>query len=136
MRDGQHFLPGCSAAPGTARRITAEALGEHPLLAETELVVSELVTNALRHTRSGQPGGMIGMTVERNGEAIRIEVVDNGPRADRPGSSPAVLPCDLSREHGRGLLLVDSLAHEWGVTDHPNGYRSVWVLLREDETNA
>lgn len=131
MRDRQHFLPGHPTSAGSARRITAVALGSHPLVSVAELVVSELVTNALRHTRSGGPGGEIGVTIECDGETVRLEVVDNGTKAGG-SDGPMVLPRDSTREHGLGLVLIDSLAHAWGITDHPNGYRSVWVLLSED----
>lgn len=134
MGTGQYCISGRPEASGVARRIVAKSLGRsHPLLPQAELIVSELVTNAVRHTRSGLADGQVGVTVEQDGHGrVRIEVIDNGPKPGGP-SMPTVLPCELLREHGYGLLLVADAAQEWGVIHHPNGYCSVWAVLHPQE---
>ncbi|MFF8387412.1 ATP-binding protein [Streptomyces kanasensis] len=100
------------------RRITAAYLrsrGLLPVLHTAQLVVSELVTNAIRHGR-----GEVGLTVAAGADGLRIEVSDDNP-------APARLrPADEADECGRGLLLVDALATTWGVS--PDGHTTRAVL--------
>ena len=82
------------------------------------LLVSELVTNVVLHVRSPMT-----VHVERDDDLLRVQVDDSSlvppvrreARADRPG--------------GRGLLLLDTLAGEWGVLTGGSG-KSVWFELR------
>jgi anti-sigma regulatory factor (Ser/Thr protein kinase) len=109
-------------APLAARRFVTSLLGRRPYLGlvtpeAAQLVVSELATNAVIH--AGTP---FSVTVALNGSAIRISVRDwNG--------TPPILrsPRPASRS-GRGLLLVDAIAHDWGVEDDPEG-KIVWADL-------
>ncbi|WP_026123278.1 ATP-binding protein [Nocardiopsis chromatogenes] len=80
-----------------------------------EVVVSEFFGNAVRHTASGEPGGEV--TVELSGgdgRPIRLSVVDQGSRSDRPATAARVLAPTLSRPDGRGLFLAAALSSEWG----------------------
>ncbi len=89
-----------------------------------ELVLSELVTNALRVPAPGDR--MVGVRIEcrGSGELLRLEVSDAGagrPEVRQPG--------ELDKG-GRGLLLVESLAHRWGVDERPAGIgKTVWAEL-------
>ncbi|MCX4548180.1 ATP-binding protein [Streptomyces sp. NBC_01387] len=89
-----------------------------------ELVLSELVTNALRVPAPGDR--MVGVRIEcrGSGEFLRLEVSDAGagrPEVRQPG--------ELDKG-GRGLLLVQSLAHRWGVDERPAGIgKTVWAEL-------
>jgi serine/threonine-protein kinase RsbW len=78
-------------------------------LRDVRLLVSELVTNAVRHANLGD-GDMIGLVVELMGDALRVEVRDPGggfvPKAPSP---------DPARPSGWGLYLVAELADRWGV---------------------
>lgn len=76
--------------------------------------VSELATNAITHTPSGLPGGMVTVLIEpgpQPGE-MRVTVRDDGPAAgwEIPAPPPDVIP-----EHGYGLAIVDTLAADWGT---------------------
>jgi anti-sigma regulatory factor (Ser/Thr protein kinase) len=94
------------------------------LCADAVLLVSELVTNAIRHTLSARILCGIGMVSEG---CVRLEVHDHDysgrglPRRE-PG------PDD---EGGRGLLLVEELSDTWGVDrSRLTGGNAVWATLR------
>jgi len=83
-----------------------------------ELMVSELVTNCIRHTDSG-----FDLTVALSTEQIRVEVTDRG--LGEPGMrSPR--PSDPT---GRGLRIVDMLSTNWGHEKRPGGAKTVWFTL-------
>jgi len=84
-----------------------------------ELLLSELVTNALIHTRNGAV-----VTVTSAPARLRVEVRDFVT-----GQEPApYVPNADDGTHGRGLLLVQSLADSWGVTMQALG-KIVWFEL-------
>jgi anti-sigma regulatory factor (Ser/Thr protein kinase) len=86
-----------------------------------ELLTSELVTNALVHT---DRDAVLTATVGPRG--LRVEVRDfvaRVPRLYLPGCEPSG-----DGTHGRGLLLVQSLADAWGVRTHGVG-KAVWFEL-------
>ncbi|MFC4329904.1 ATP-binding protein [Streptomyces andamanensis] len=113
-------FPRDERAAGEARVMVATVLAVWHLprlVADAELVASELVTNAVRHAR----GPDVGMTVTRTGHAkVCVAVADGSPLLPRPGSG------DLMAETGRGLCLVDGLSRDWGVTPCGRG-KSVWA---------
>lgn len=94
------------------RALVRDVLGEdHPSVHEAALIISELVSNAIRRSRSSQPGGTVAIAVEtapRSGD-VRIRVRDAGGTG-----APVLINSDRDREHGRGLAVIDSLAAEWG----------------------
>jgi GAF domain-containing protein len=110
-----------------ARRFAVSALtdvGRLELVAEAELVVSELVTNALLH---GLPPVVV--RIAAHGPGVRIEVADgsrSAPVRARPGSDAMT---------GRGMGLVDSVSARWGVALLPGG-KSVWCELEPGDTEA
>lgn len=73
------------------------------------LLVSELVTNSVRHAglRRGTP---ITLTVDVGPYGVRVTVVDPGP-----GFIPPVGPPEPDSEGGWGLYLVDRISDRWGV---------------------
>ncbi|MEV5606132.1 ATP-binding protein [Streptomyces sp. NPDC052299] len=81
-----------------------------------ELLITELVTNALRYGRADS----IGVRVLRTERAVRIEV------ADGTAVVPTVRRASASDECGRGLFLVEAVADDWGVGD---GGAVVWCAL-------
>jgi serine/threonine-protein kinase RsbW len=116
-------LPATAQAPGLARQAVRETLPSWQLaqLEETALLlVSELVTNAVRHARNG--GRMIALRLETTAGGLRIEVHDGDSRWPQPGT-----PDDLD-ESGFGFVLVTALARTWGVTDLAVG-KAVWAEL-------
>ncbi|MGW2781544.1 ATP-binding protein [Streptomyces populi] len=100
-----------------ARRLVTAQLGEWDLeeLAETaELLVSELVTNALRHTR-----GPLRLNLCLRGDRLQCEVEDTEPLC------PVRREPDADAEGGRGTELLDLLAESWGSTCTPTG-KTMW----------
>ncbi|MEU8459657.1 ATP-binding protein [Streptomyces sp. NPDC029003] len=122
------FLTRCSRAPGRARAALRARLREWKVEGEpaqtAELLLSELVTNAVRH--AGAPQGRdIGVRVTRHGGVLRVEVADAGDPVDlEPG---AARPCD---ERGRGLFIVAALSVRWGQFPRPHGIgKTVWAEI-------
>ncbi|WP_371602834.1 ATP-binding protein [Streptomyces sp. NBC_01220] len=121
-------LSRCRSSVPRARAALRAALGEwrsgQPLGDEAELVLSELVTNAVRVPVPGDR--MVGVRIEcrGRGEFLRLEVSDAGP------GRPEVRRPDELDKGGRGLLLVEALAHRWGVDVRRAGIgKTVWAEL-------
>ncbi|WP_433417554.1 ATP-binding protein [Microtetraspora malaysiensis] len=121
-RMSRHFL-GSPASITEARRFVTTFLRGWPSLESAELIVSELATNAVRHSASGRFGGLFIVTIRVNHRRLWLGVADEGgPR------SPELLPAYEEAEGGRGLMLVSTLATGWGVLGDHNG-RTVWAVL-------
>ena len=106
-------------APRAARAFLAEHLGpvDPDSAYAAALCASELVTNGVLHARTPI---VLGLTL--GAERLLVTV------ADTAGGSPQPPPPDDERPSGRGLMLVDALADEWGVTDLPDG-KTVWFTV-------
>jgi anti-sigma regulatory factor (Ser/Thr protein kinase) len=108
------FEAGPTAASAARNALIAlEGRVDEDLLADVRLLVSELVTNSVRHSdiRSGEA---VRMDVSVSETALRVEVSDGGQ-----GFEPTPRDLDRSRPGGWGLYLVDELADRWGVVrDH------------------
>jgi anti-sigma regulatory factor (Ser/Thr protein kinase) len=107
-------------APSTARRaVTAVLAGwgfrDESWLDSAAIVVSELVTNAVRHG-----GGCVELRVECHDHRVTLSVAD--------GSSVVPRRRDPDDQGGRGLALIEAMSAGWGVQDHQGGKR-VWVEL-------
>jgi serine/threonine-protein kinase RsbW len=89
---------------------------------EAEIVVSELVSNAIRHARPLSDGNLRVHWKVKAG-VVEVEVTDGGSE-----SSPRPAPRTIWAPSGRGLRIVRSLAHEWGVTEDRSG-TTVWASL-------
>jgi anti-sigma regulatory factor (Ser/Thr protein kinase) len=118
---------------GRARRLLVrhlDAWGLPQLVDAAELVVSELVTNAVRH--AGEPRGrLIGTRFERLECGVRIEVHDAG------GHKPERQGVCADAESGRGLALVDALTGgQWGVAGRVGVGKMVWAVCADDGTGA
>ncbi|MER7990152.1 ATP-binding protein [Streptomyces noursei] len=115
-------LPCTAESASSARAMVRSALtawGLHAVADTGALVVTELVANAARHTRSHT----VRVTVTRPAEAsVLISVVD---RSKRP---PVSRVADDGDESGRGLAIIDALSQRWGTDPLPWGKR-VWVEL-------
>jgi hypothetical protein len=110
------------AVPEARRRIVALVRSwDVPLPDDTfsdlELLSTELITNAVRHTRAS-----CAVAVRWTGVRVRVEVTDVSP------ARPHRWHGSLDAEGGRGLLLVESLATAWGSTPDPAG-KVVWFEL-------
>lgn len=89
---------------------------------EIAVVVSELVSNALRHAKPLHDNTVRVHWTERNG-VVEVEVTDGGGH-----TSPKPRPQAVFAVSGRGLRIVRSFAHEWGVTEKKDGV-TVWASL-------
>jgi anti-sigma regulatory factor (Ser/Thr protein kinase) len=117
-------LPSDPSSVPTARhlartQLTDWGLYEHREVAE--LLVSELVTNALTHAT-----GPIGLTMRAGDGVLRCEVRDTG------AARPHVCQPRESDEGGRGLQMVETLSCRWGADHTPDG-KSVWFELHPDQ---
>jgi PAS domain S-box-containing protein len=100
-----------------ARHVVRAALRDWqlPEAADTvELLVSELLTNAIRYSR--HPGDLV---LRRAADALYIEV------SDSDGRVPRIMHPNNEEEHGRGLILVSTLATRWGTRPTRAG-KTVW----------
>ncbi len=121
-RTVQLTLPTAVQAVRLARRATRDALTAWRLgqLEETAvLLVSELVTNAVRHA-TGSAAVILELTSA--GTWLRMEVRDADPNGPQPRT-----PADFD-ESGFGFILVDALADKWGVRQLLAG-KAVWAEL-------
>ncbi len=110
-------LPAEPAVVGNARAWAARKLadwGLDEITFTTELVVSELVTNAIRY---GQPPIQLRMILE---DALSCEVSDGSSTA------PHLRRADRNDEGGRGLMLVAQLTDRWG-TRHTRHGKTIWA---------
>lgn len=103
--------------------VAAHCVSRHPhldrrFLQTPLLLVSELVTNAVRHG-----AGPLGLEVSDDVDRFRVDVSDRNP------ALPVLRSVDLWSEGGRGIMLVDELAEAWGVVEHPGDGKTVWFQL-------
>src|ERR1700735_2476670 len=119
-------LPGTARSAREARKLVRRALGEkHPSTSDAELVVSELVSNAVNHSRSGLPGGQLTVAVELSAESPDVLIRVNDAGADE---HPKLARAGPDSEHGRGLGIVQALAAEWATEADESG-RATWCRL-------
>ena len=116
-------LPAEPEAACTARRRVREL----PLDSETQetvaLLVTELLTNAMRHAPTPvPPGTTIDLQVTTDEHSVRVEVVNEGPGFNwrRRAKEP-------TQPGGLGLVLVDRLADRWGIVGGEE--TRVWLEL-------
>jgi anti-sigma regulatory factor (Ser/Thr protein kinase) len=109
---------------GEARRWLARHLAGFPAIEDAQLLVSEMVTNSLLHSRSRLDGGKVRVRlVTSPGAFVRVEVRDDGPVpvTGRAAGAAAGEPA----ENGHGLVLVAELADSWGT----DGRGLAWFRL-------
>lgn len=128
-RPKRRVFPGHSEQVTHARRFVAQALDGTPAADDAALCVSELATNALLHTRSGN-GGEFEIIVCRGQASALIAVYDDGS-----GTPPATREPNATSENGRGLGVVALTATRWGHFGGTSG-RVVWFELCWDPPSA
>jgi len=109
-------VPADIEAPATARR-GVSALGPYaddPLMGDVLLLVSELVTNSVKHSASDWVE--VGITLGT--DVLRIDVSDQDRQSMRPRTPDA--------DGGWGLTIVGALATRWGVERHAEG-KTIWI---------
>jgi anti-sigma regulatory factor (Ser/Thr protein kinase) len=113
-----------------ARRLVSAALGrDHPLHDDCVLLTSELATNAVVHSRSGE-GGTFTVIVSCREGRVRIRVQDDGS-----AEPPCARRATVDGAGGRGLPLLDALSDRWGVVREA-GRNEVWFELAQKPQRA
>jgi serine/threonine-protein kinase RsbW len=125
---GTIAIPGRGEQVRVARAFVAGVLRElaapaEAVLDNVALLTSELVTNAIRHSRSGEPGGSVRLVVLALTDGIRVEVTDSGSAGGSPVVKDDIYACD-----GHGLFLVEAVADQWGYRRAGAG-TTVWFGL-------
>lgn len=112
------------AAAAAARRFVHDNPDHlHPdVVADAELLVSEVVTNAVRHG-----AGEVALRLHFAPPSLVVAVTDAGERMPVVSTTPP----GADRSSGRGLFIVDAVADAWGVTPHdPPPGKTVWFAVR------
>lgn len=109
---------GPQAAAEARRAVQRLAVHLQPrVLEDVRFLVNELVTNGVKYGR-----GSVYLCIDASSDTIRVEVTDEGA-----GFRPHVEVPGTQQTSGRGLFLVDRIAHRWGV-DGPDGTH-VWFEI-------
>lgn len=117
------LFPGIPENVGAARRFVSRHLAAHPSVDDLVLVVSELAGNAVKHSRSGQKGGLFAVYVTWERAGVRLSVLDQG--ADEPPVLPELVAMlsSAEQEGSRGLGLVVRLSDRSQVFVRPDGHQ-------------
>ena len=110
--------------PLLAGIVPPRAAGSRSRSSDAILVISELVTNALRHG--------LGEVVARTsvaGGVLSLSVTDSGAEL------PEMQPVDPLRVGGVGLHIVDRLSSQWGISPFPGG-KTVWATMSAPVTGV
>jgi anti-sigma regulatory factor (Ser/Thr protein kinase) len=143
LPEGAKLYPTPLSKTGIARTLAAQpeaiadarsallGLGVPPTtLAKLALLVSELVTNSVRH--AGLPeGASVQLQITHEGGRVRLAVRDGGRGFD-PSALVAGGPLVVG---GQGLVIVAALSDAWGVERHANGC-TVWCEVAAEEAPA
>jgi anti-sigma regulatory factor (Ser/Thr protein kinase) len=116
-------------APRAARAFVAETLTAWDIQAEevdaAQLVVSELVTNAVLHSPES---ATISLHLRLTDGAVRVLVTDGSPGRPERRAHPE----PWTAESGRGVQIVEAFTEQWGTETHGGSGKTVWCELRVD----
>lgn len=118
------WLGADTKSAGAARRFLIDTLASWGALSygdDAVLLLSELVANAALHART-----RMAVRVELRPESLLVSVTDSSP------VQPSLRHYSKEATTGRGLALVDRLAHRWGVDPNADGSKTVWAELGAD----
>ncbi len=121
--DAYEFTGGDAPPLGKVRAWLRDRLGDVGLstVADTELLTTELVTNAHEHA-DGVTALRVSVPCGR--AVVRVEVDDHCPLL----KPHRVTKRDAATPHGRGLALVDAISSEWGVRTGTE-FKTVWAEI-------
>ena len=117
MSASQIALDRATDSVPAARHYVRGVLPPEPVRDEVELVVTELVTNAVLHA----PHGVIALRLKDLHDVVRVEVEDAGH------GMPVAVRESTTAMTGRGLALVAALSRAWGVESGAPGHKVVWA---------
>ncbi len=123
-------IPGRPEQVHAARQFVLGAMGAgHPGIDTAVLLSSELITNSVRHSLSGMPGGTITITVKGIPGGLRVEVLDaGGPSVPHVEGMAAAVP-----EGGLGLRMVSELSADWGYRHEGAGVVTWFEVAAEPD---
>ncbi|WP_280677797.1 ATP-binding protein [Kitasatospora sp. MAA19] len=121
------WLPRHKKSVPTARGLLRDFLDDHnstePFGFTGELVLGELVTNAVQHARTPRDR-LLYVRLALSADDLRLEVHDAGTQ------QPVLRHTNADEQCGRGLWLVSELALRWGCSPRPGGVgKAVWAVL-------
>jgi anti-sigma regulatory factor (Ser/Thr protein kinase) len=131
--DLETTVPCTTSGPALAREAVRINLPSHVLpdvRQDAQLLTSEIVTNAVRHSGATKTD-LIGLRLETTDERVLVEVEDVGEGFDKPQALPA------PEVGGYGLHLVNAIAQQWGVREGVRPPTVVWfeLLVQVAEVN-
>ncbi|MGA5701613.1 ATP-binding protein [Peterkaempfera bronchialis] len=97
----------------------ADAGFDRDVVRDIEQIAGELIANAVLHGCRGV--GLARLRVTAQDDGLLVEVFDPSP------ARPSAVVSRPDAESGRGLLMVEALADEWGVVDHGGSGKTVWA---------
>ena len=128
---GTVLLPWAPASVAVARQRVAADLSAAGIfetaVGDAVLVVSELLSNAIRHARP-LPGASVQVAWALGDDAVEVAVSDGGAV-----TSPARTHASVSALGGRGLDIVEYVASRWGIRSDDSG-QTVWAVLAAPAT--
>jgi anti-sigma regulatory factor (Ser/Thr protein kinase) len=118
-------LPSTVEAPALGRQALDEMLADAPrqTLQDAQLLLTEVLTNAIRHAGLGDHDH-VSVLIRESGGAVDVEVANRGNGFDPRGSARS------DRGAGWGLMLLDRLAEDWGVRRGGAEDVVVWFRVR------
>ena len=119
-------LPGRPEQVPEARAFARRLLGyQHSCMDTVVLLLSELVTNSVLHSRSAHTDGRVTIAITHSRTAVFVEVTDDGSEI-----MPSLRPANGRGEHGYGLQLVEASAARWGCSRNGAESTTCWFEVR------
>jgi anti-sigma regulatory factor (Ser/Thr protein kinase) len=122
------LYPGIPESVSHARHFAKTRIRNPTHRDTVELIVSELATNAEKHTATGTPNGSFILHLIHHEHHVQIRVHDLG----HPTNTPHIPSPDDEAEYGRGLALVATLAKQWGTEGDQTGH-TTWADITVKE---
>lgn len=117
-RRERHFLARPNSVSEARQFVTDELVETKIDLADAALLTSEVATNAVRHAHTD-----FWLRIESRPSTVRIEIINDAPEL-------LLIKKDPSLDGGRGLRILDRLAHCWGVESR-SAEKVVWFELAD-----
>jgi anti-sigma regulatory factor (Ser/Thr protein kinase) len=116
-------LPSAVSCTRLHARLVIQEWGLAALADNVELLVSELMTNAVHASWRVGPALSVRLWLLADRERVLIIVWDASPYA------PVRAEVDAEAESSRGLMLVEAISAQWGTSATPSGGKTVWALI-------